>query len=127
MKFCPYCGHSLESEFDYCPNCGKKLVDDGTSSSENTNSETINVNVTSPILDRAKDNDTAYQVAYVFMVISTIFMAFAIIPMAWCIPMTLHYKHAHERGEEVTIAFKVCSLLFVSMIGGIAMFLDHDL
>ena len=25
MKFCPYCGESINSEFDYCMSCGKRL------------------------------------------------------------------------------------------------------
>jgi len=25
--YCPYCGTSVDSEFDFCPKCGKKLPD----------------------------------------------------------------------------------------------------
>ena len=24
-KYCPYCGHRINSDYEYCPKCGKKL------------------------------------------------------------------------------------------------------
>lgn len=27
VYYCPYCGNSVESQFDFCPKCGKKLPD----------------------------------------------------------------------------------------------------
>lgn len=26
IAFCPYCGRSLDEEFEFCPQCGKKLL-----------------------------------------------------------------------------------------------------
>ena len=125
MKFCPYCGQRVDSEFDYCPNCGKKLIDEGSSSSEKANSDAIHI-TDAPNYHAVKQNDNAYTIAYVFMVIGTVISAFLIIPMCWTIPMTIYYKNAHERGEDVSLAFKICTLLFVSLIGGIFMFVNDD-
>ena len=61
------------------------------------------------------------------MIIGTIFNAFFyLIPLAWCIPMTVIYFNKVKNGEEVSTAFKVCSLLFVSLLGGIFMLCDDE-
>ncbi len=26
LRTCPYCGRTLEDDFDYCPRCGKKVI-----------------------------------------------------------------------------------------------------
>lgn len=27
VKYCPYCGNTVQADFDYCPRCGKMLPD----------------------------------------------------------------------------------------------------
>ncbi len=62
-------------------------------------------------------------VAYIFMVIFTVIGAFALLPMAWMIPMTIHYKKTFGK---VGVGFKVCALLFCGLIPGILMLCDND-
>lgn len=58
-------------------------------------------------------------IAFIFMLISTIFFGFALIPLAWCIPMTVHCYGLYKGTKNNTVAFGVCSLIFVSLVAGI--------
>jgi hypothetical protein len=70
--------------------------------------------------------NTMQTVAFIFMIIGTVIGGLTwLVPLAWCIPMTLHYYKKMKSGEPVGTAFKVCSLLFVSLVGGILMFFDN--
>ena len=62
--------------------------------------------------------------AFILCLLSTIFLGVAIIPLAWCIPMTIHAYRSYADNKPVSIAFGVCTLLFVSLIGGILMLVD---
>lgn len=66
--------------------------------------------------------------AGIFMILGSIVMALTYygIPLLWCIPMTVVYFVKASKGEKVSTAFKVCSIIFVSMIGGIIMFAAKD-
>ncbi len=66
--------------------------------------------------------------AKVLMIIGTIINGLTgyLIPLAWCIPMTVVYCNKLKSGEPIGTGFKVCSLLFVSLIGGILMLCDKE-
>ena len=60
-----------------------------------------------------------------FMILSCIVMGFGLIPLAWCIPMTVHASDCMKRGEKMSTGFKVCVLLFENLIAGIIMLCDQ--
>ncbi len=65
--------------------------------------------------------------AKVFLIIGAIITGLStLIGLAWCIPMCVYYFNRVRDGERVETGFKVCTLLFVSMIGGILMLCDKD-
>ena len=64
--------------------------------------------------------------AKIFMILGTIISGFAIIPLLWCVPMTVSYCKKVKRNQHVGLGFKICSLLFVSFLGGIFMLLAGD-
>lgn len=64
--------------------------------------------------------------AKVFMIISTVVMGLYIIPLAWCLPMTISYFNKVKYNQPVSTAFKICSLLFVNTIAGILMLCDKE-
>lgn len=43
------------------------------------------------------------------------------ISLAWCLPMSIIYSKKINSGIKVGIGFKVCALLFVSLIAGVLM------
>lgn len=106
--YCSKCGEEIMDEAVVCPKCGC-LTDDKLQKS------------TKP---KAK---TGLQTAtLVFMIISTIFQGFLLIPLAWTLPMTLSYNRKINAGEPIGAGFKVCTLLFVNIIAGILMLCDND-
>ena len=64
--------------------------------------------------------------AFIFCVLSTIAMGWTLIPLCWCIPMTISVYKAYKGEKELGVGFKVCTLLFVSLIGGILLLCDND-
>ncbi len=64
--------------------------------------------------------------AFIFCLIGTITMGWTLIPLCWCIPMTISVYKAYKGEKELGVGFKVCTLLFVSLIGGILLLCDND-
>ena len=64
--------------------------------------------------------------AKVFMILRCVISGFALIPLCWTVPMTVHYCRAVREHRRVGVGFKVCSLLFVSLIAGILMLCDPE-
>lgn len=113
MKYCTKCGHELMDEAVICPNCGCPV-------------EGANVPATVSAPAAGAGDSTLKTLAKIFMVIGCIGTAFALIPLLWTIPMTITYFNKTTRGEPVTTGFKVCSLIFVSLVAGILMLCDNN-
>ncbi len=64
--------------------------------------------------------------AFILCLISTIVSGFLLIPLAWCIPMTIKVYKAYKEDTELSVGFDVCVLLFVNMIGGILLLCDNE-
>lgn len=109
MKYCEHCGNQLVDEAVVCPKCGCAVG--------GKNSVAVEGNTGSALKTVAK----------VFMILGTVFRSFFyLIPLAWCLPMTIIYFGKIKRGESVSTGFKVCTLLFVDLIAGIVMLCDKD-
>ena len=59
------------------------------------------------------------QIAYRFMIVATVILGFAIIPLAWCIPMTIRAKRKIP-GAPRTIGLGICAILFMGLFGIVA-------
>lgn len=109
MKYCAKCGNELLDEALVCPKCGCAVE-----------------GVKNPVT--AGNPSGLKTVANVFMIIGCVvgaMMAF-LIPLAWCLPMTISYNRKIKQGEPVSVGFKVCCLLFVNVIAGILMLCDNE-
>ena len=111
MKYCSKCGKELLDEAVICPQCGCHTGYQGYDTS---------------YMKPAAGPTTLQKIAKVFMIISTVVMGFYLIPLAWCLPMTLSYCKKIKRGEPVGIGFKICTLIFVNTIAGILMLCDEN-
>lgn len=109
MSFCPNCGTQLPESYSFCPNCGAAVY------LQNNEYE-------QPI----GSNSALSSVAKAFMIVGTVFMGFYLIPLLWCLPMTIHYFDATKNNQTVSTGFKVCTLLFVNTIAGILMLCDKE-
>ena len=63
----------------------------------------------------------------IFMVIACIGVGWLLVPLAWLIPMTIKVFNREKTGVKFSTGFKICTLLFASLIGGILMFCDNNL
>ena len=141
---CSCCGNEVRENERYCNNCGQN----NEGYVERKTIETVEIykqpanNVYSqpqpsyqqvntfqqPTEHVSKPESGTTTAVKVFMIIGAIFMALStyFIGLAWCIPMCIYYFNKVKNGGIIGTGFKVCSMLFVSMIGGILMFCDKD-
>ncbi len=102
MKYCTKCGSQIDDATNFCPTCG---------------------NASGFV---AKKDDTLITVAKVFMILSCVGVGWTLIPLCWMIPMTVSLFNKAKTGEPITTGFKVCTLLFVSLVAGICLLCDND-
>ena len=70
---------------------------------------------------------TLLLVAFIFMIITTVSLGVLIIPLAWCIPMTIHCYRCYEGQEKASIGFAICTLIFVSLVAGILLIVESTM
>ncbi|MFA6874510.1 MAG: zinc-ribbon domain-containing protein [Bacilli bacterium] len=110
MKYCSHCGAELLDDAVVCPKCGCAV-----------NNATVKEATTESV---KSEEDTLGMVAKVFLLISCICMGFCIIPLAWCIPITVSIWHSLDEKRPISVGTKVCALIFVSQIAGILLLCD---
>lgn len=71
------------------------------------------------VTDMSETDRTLRLLAFIFNLVFTVCYGFAIIPLAWMIPMTVHSWGIYKGTKKNTIAFGVCDLVFVNIISGI--------
>lgn len=70
---------------------------------------------------------TLQTISKVFMVVGCILNALFLIPLIWCVPMTVIYFRKLKNEEPIGLAFKICCLLFVSTISGVIMLIEDEI
>lgn len=109
MKYCANCGTALADDANACSNCGTF------------------VNAPAPTAAPAQKAESGLvTAAKVLMIISTVAQGWLLIPLAWCIPMTVSYFNSVKYNRPVSMALKICTLLFVNTIAGILMLCDQE-
>ena len=64
-----------------------------------------------------------------YRLLSRIFISVFCVTMlslAWVIPMTVHYFKATKRNQQVGVAFKVCTTIFINFVIGILLFCESN-
>ena len=118
MKYCPKCGTALSEDAKFCTSCGAKLED--YKPTEPVHKPNAGMSDPAP---RSSDLCT---VGLIFLILGTILRGFLILPLAWCLPITLTVRSRMRSGRPIGVGLKVCALIFVSLIGGIALLADTD-
>ena len=98
MKFCQTCGSEIHDEAVICPNCGCAVA-----SNKATN-------------DMKDGLATATKI---FLILGCIAQGWLLLPLAWCLPITISICKRMKNGEPVGTGLKICALLFVNTIAGI--------
>ena len=113
MKYCSKCGASNQDDARFCEKCGHEF----------------DKPIEGEVVDKNKKSSTStYEIltiiVFVLMIIGTVTLGFALIPLIWCIPMTIHYNNLRENKEKPSLAFAICSLIFVSVFAGVIMIIQ---
>ena len=74
----------------------------------------------------AQRDDTMVTVIKVFLILGCIAEGWLLIPLAWCIPMTVKIFNCLKTGTPISTGMKVCTLLFVSLVAGICLLCMDD-
>lgn len=101
--FCMHCGAEIHDEAVVCVKCGRQ------------------VEPKKPVTTQASGDDTMNTVIKVFLILGCIAQGWLLIPLAWCIPMTVSIFRSMRDKRPVSTGMKVCTLLFVNLIAGICL------
>lgn len=107
MKYCVYCGAEIHDEAVVCVKCGRA--------------------VETPKKQAANDgNDALDIIIKIFLILGCVSQGWLILPLAWCLPITISIFKAMRENRPIGTGLKVCALLFVNMIGGICLLCKND-
>ena len=104
MKYCVHCGAEIHDEAVICVKCGRS----------------VEAPKPAVAVDNSESNSLEI-VVKVFLIISCIAQGWMILPLAWCIPMTVSIFNSFKNKTPISTGMKVCTLLFVNMIAGICL------
>ena len=107
MKYCSTCGAEVNEEAVICVKCGCNISQGSKSTEKN-------------------GNDGLAVASKIFLILGCIAQGWLLIPLAWCLPITISICNKMKNGEPVGAGLKVCSLLFVNLIGGILLLCRSD-
>lgn len=125
--YCTNCGASIDDRMRFCSNCGSP-VQHGRQPENPYQSpgQYSDWYAPQPAPQPAPKDDTMETVVKVFLILGCISLGWAIIPLAWCIPITVSVFNRFKRGEPISTGLKVCALLFVNLIAGICLLCMDD-
>lgn len=136
--YCRKCGQEINEGTRFCPNCGCNL--DLSSDNQSTN----------------KGLDTATRIFFILAmagsvlaslfcsigiivgfiapslagtmvgIIFIIYTIICLIPLCWVIPMYKHFVKCRKENIQISIAFKICTLIFVNVIAGILILIREE-
>ena len=108
MNFCPNCGGPVSGTASFCENCGAPLT------------------AAAPAYEAPRRDEAMCTVVKVFLILGCVSIGWALIPLAWCIPMTVSIFRKLNEGEPIGTGLKVCTLLFVNLVAGILLLCMED-
>lgn len=153
--FCPQCGKENVDEAQFCVQCGNALKQADTAPAQpqqQTASAPVpppapsqqpqqpsSLHISSPQYlfnlnpfplrqqptPMTKQDETLRLINFILCILSCIAICWAVIPLAWAIPMTVHSWGIYKGTKPNTTAFGVCTLIFVNIIGGILLLISN--
>ena len=108
MKYCTHCGAEIHEEAVVCLKCG------------------CAVETSSPVIAVEQKDDSLEIVVKIFLIIGCIAQGWLLIPLAWCLPITIRIFKSLNSHQPIGTGLKICSLLFVNLISGICLLCMND-
>ena len=108
MPYCVHCGAEIHEEAIVCVKCGRK------------------VETNKPAVVYSNEDDAMNTVIKIFLILGCISQGWLLIPLAWCIPITVSIFHAMRDKRPIGTGLKICALIFVNMIAGICLLCVND-
>ena len=72
-----------------------------------------------PVATDTENDKTLRLVAFILNIVTTVGIGWTVIPLAWMIPMTVISYGIYKGTKKNTVAFGVCTLLFMNLVSGI--------
>lgn len=104
MKFCQYCGREIADKAIICPGCGCSIAEEKESGK----------------------NDGLAIASKIFLILGCVTQSWLLLPLAWCLPITISIFKKINNNEPVGTGLKVCALLLVNLVGGILLLCRSD-
>ena len=122
--YCHHCGKEVGRGNKFCPHCGVLLQEDEYGERPGEYDDVVDEPKPAgkkKIINEStkRELDTLIKI---FMLIPTILLGFAIIPLIWMVPMTVAaYKKADSK-EPYGLVLSVCSIIFMGIpVAGVMM------
>ena len=129
MKYCSHCGKELNDEAVVCVGCGCSVHAKNTSNNKSLKTVSLvfmYISCALPIFI-SLIMFIAGSSLIGYLAVSPLIMGFTyLIPLAWMLPMTVVLKNKIKNNESIGVGFKVCTLLFCSIISGICLLCVND-
>jgi len=106
--YCSHCGAEIHDEAVVCVKCGCQVAGRSMAAAE------------------PKKDSTLATVVKVFLILGCVAQGWLLIPLAWCLPITINVFKKLKAGLPISTGLKVCSLLFVNLIAGVCLLCMED-
>ena len=108
MKYCVHCGNEIHEEAVICVKCGRSVT------------QTITK------MEAKQEDNTMETIVKILLVLGCIAQGWLLIPLAWCLPITISIFNSFRDNRPIDTGLKVCTLLFVSLVAGICLLCMND-
>ena len=150
MKYCSHCGTAIPDEAEICMHCGCR-VGAPAKKPQNENDKTLGlIAKIFLIITDVSIATSALSFLFIILVFGVLgktipgftpndqialaivngtfvaMLIFALVPLAWCIPMTVVVHRRLRDKQPIGTGFKICVLLFCNVVSGILLLCMKD-
>ena len=123
--YCHHCGKEVGRGNKFCPHCGVLLQEDEYGDRPGEYDD-VDVTEKEPKKKKQIINESTKReldtLIKIFMLIPTILLGFAIIPLIWMVPMTMAAWKKADNKEPYGLVLSVCSIIFMGIpVAGVMM------
>ena len=132
MKYCIYCGAQAQDDAAFCVRCGRGFATAGQTTQLAPQPAAQPVQpapqpAVQPAAQPAQTQDeTLSIIVKIFLILGCISQGWLLLPLLWCIPLTVAVFNSFRDKRPIGTGMKVCVLLFVNMIAGICLLCMDD-